>query len=249
MFLYHLLLLAHLSRDKSDVPLLLTYPETLDIPPAKAIPAWLNQWNETMDDALFESTFSHINKSIDFDVAAYISYAKKLRKVARNLDGGCRRVPVYIIESPVYLVEHLLPLFFAVPGWLVLLRGGVYSPANADILYEQFSIPRWAMVEADAEELLMHKHSGSCQAQKGRNHVREHEPCNCAPLEPLLIACTEPRTPRGVTELWRSHPTAITLAHGVDEDPTYHGRAKLPKPPIHLAYNQSQTHGENFKNG
>ena len=161
-------------------------------------------WTARMDRAIFDASFSHMRSQFDFDVNAYISFVKALRREVKTVTA-----PVYIIEAPVYIVEHLLPLFFAVPGWLVRLKGGHYSERNAKILQEEFRVPSWAILEMTASELR-----------------------NADTSNKLFIACTEPRTPEGVTEIWRLHPNAVTLAHGVDEDPIFLQRARLHPPDV-----------------
>ena len=44
-------------------------------------------------------------------------------------------------------VEHLLPLFYAVPGWLLLLYDGARSANNARMLHEEFGVPWSVMLE------------------------------------------------------------------------------------------------------
>jgi hypothetical protein len=159
------------------------------------------EWPKKMDRTIFEevlSASSSANK-VGFDIVAYNRFVKKLRTEVR----GRGIAPVYILESPTYFVEHLLPMFFAVPGWLVLLRDGEYSDESLRIAHEEFHIPRSAMLEVDLTEFdLFH--------------------CN----RTLLIACTN-NWVRGhhmageIQEKWDNHPMAVTLAHGVDEDPTY----------------------------
>ena len=112
----------------------------------------------------------------------------------RSVQARALRVsPAYVLEAPRYFVEHLLPLFVALPGWLVLLRGGEHSAAAARLAHDVLGIPSDVFLWVDP---------GCVELFDGNST--------------LLLACTEPATPPEMLARWRAHPRAVTLAHGVD---------------------------------
>ena len=132
-------------------------------------------WRDGLDAELFNCTFPEQRSGcpprprgrVDggFDLAEYTRYAALLRRRVRGGGGGGSRAagigvvrpavrllaPVYILESPTYFVEHLLPLFYAVPGWLLLLSDGARSSSNARMLHEEFGVPWSVMLEVDPD--------------------------------------------------------------------------------------------------
>lgn len=163
-------------------------------------------WSAEKDKEILEGVFSErARQSSAFALSEeYHQFTSQLRARVRGRGSDPAEVvaPVYILESPVYFVEHLLPLFLAVPGWLVLFFDGEHSLSNAQLAHERFGIPYSAMLEVDPDEFdLFH--------------------CD----QTLLLACTEPlRFPSGYGRFraqWNEHPLAVTLAHGIDEDATY----------------------------
>ena len=65
-------------------------------------------WPESMDSDVFDAVFPHDTwATAGFDVDAYVSFTAHLRTAVRS--SGLS--PVYVVESPRYFVEHLLPLF------------------------------------------------------------------------------------------------------------------------------------------
>ena len=64
---------------------------------------------------------------------------------------------------------------------------------------------------------------------RGRPDIFDLFRCNRTLLIQVLIACTEPTGWGGMYFLgqWRSHPMAVTLAYGIDTDPTCGGNRTL----------------------
>lgn len=105
------------------------------------------------------------------NTTAYARVTSLLRAAVRG-EGQGGLAPIYVLEAPSYFVEHLLPLVFAVPGWLLLLRGGLRSASNARLAHERYGIPRRAMLWVDPLKFDIF-------------HDRRRT---------LLLGCTEPRT-------------------------------------------------------
>jgi hypothetical protein len=177
-------------------------------------------WNATMDRAIAEAIFPTAPPTSDHPgFAAWLKMVRVLRKWVRSKHSIS---PVYILESPSYFVEHLMPLFMAVPGWLVLIRGGLRSAANARIAHGEFGVPASVFLEVDPTTFNLFQQPSTRMGSVPAT---------------LLIACTDPwdAVKVGASDFvarWKQHPLAITLAHGVDEDPVYaDGRTLDPDRP------------------
>ena len=178
---------AQLIRGISN-PLMLT---------AFASPTDWPKWEQSED--VQSRILRRIGNASSLDGERYSKFSRSLQVVVAET--GIQ--PVYVVESPSYFVEHLMPLFLAVPGWIALVHGGKYSRASAEILIERFGFPLSSMILVNQEALFTEDSKA------------------------LLLACTGPTSPGSIGDRWASFDRAITLPHGVDEDPTYCNNHRL----------------------
>lgn len=105
----------------------------------------------------------------------------------------------YIIDTPLYLIEFLLPIFYLFPNKLITVKSNKYSSKNSKYLSEKMNLGNY-IEEFSQNEL--------------KKYINNNQNI-------IFVSCSGPYN------WWNNFKNTITISHGIDEDCVIQDKLKL----------------------